>query len=96
MPRKVDSSAGAGLNGEGIGVVKEVLEMVALAAGLPELFFGLAIAATFCRCASTSEVTGVMTIGSSRPTVHLVVQSSATIKNNTRAPNAALQQQPNK
>ena len=49
MPRKVDNSAGAGLNGEGIGAVKEVLEVVGLAAGLPELFFGLAIAANFCR-----------------------------------------------
>lgn len=46
VSRKVDSSAGAGLNGGSIGDVEEALEAVGFAAGLPELFLGLGILAT--------------------------------------------------
>lgn len=49
VPRKVDSSVGAGLKGEGIGDVEEALKMRGLAGGLPELFLGLGIVATPCR-----------------------------------------------
>lgn len=43
MPRKVDNSAGAGLNGEGIGDSEEALDMRGLVGGLAELFLGLVI-----------------------------------------------------
>lgn len=47
VSRKVDSSAGAGLNGGSMGDVDEVSdEVVGLAGAFPELFFGLAIVAT--------------------------------------------------
>lgn len=46
VSRKVDSSAGAGLNGGSIGDVEEALEAVGFAGGLPELFLGLGIVAT--------------------------------------------------
>lgn len=45
MLRKIDSSAGAGLNGEGLCDIEEGLEVIALAGGLPELFLGLGIVA---------------------------------------------------
>ena len=49
VSRKVDSSTGAGLNGGSMGDVEEALEVVGLAGGLPELFFGLAIVTPLCR-----------------------------------------------
>lgn len=55
MLRKVESSAGAGLNGGSMGDIEEALEMVGLAGGLPELFLGLGIVATLCRRGSPGE-----------------------------------------
>lgn len=49
VSRKVDSSAGAGLNGGSMGDVEEALEVVGVAGGLLELFFGLAIVDLLCR-----------------------------------------------
>ena len=46
MLRKVDSSAGAGLKGDGIGDVEEVLDVGGLVESLPELFLFLAIVNT--------------------------------------------------
>lgn len=43
MPRKVDSSVGAGLKGEGISDMEEALDVRGLAGGLPEFFLGLGI-----------------------------------------------------
>lgn len=43
MLRKVDSSAGAGLKGEGIGDINEVLDVGDLPGGLPEAFVVLGI-----------------------------------------------------
>ena len=52
VSRKVDSSAGAGLNGEGMCDVGEVLKAVGLMGDLPDPFLILGIVATLCRCAS--------------------------------------------
>ena len=52
MLRKVDSSVGAALNGEGIGEIDEATSVGALAGGLPELFLGFGIVMTPCKCAS--------------------------------------------
>ena len=49
VSRKVDSSTGAGSNGGSMGNVAEVLEIVGLTGGLPELFFVLAIVAILSR-----------------------------------------------
>lgn len=67
MLRKVDSSAGAGLNGEGMCDVEEGLEVIALAGGLPELFLALGIVAPLCTLAAPGEITKLMISGSSRP-----------------------------
>ena len=44
--RKVDSSVGAALNGEGIGDIDDATNVGALARGLPELFLGFGIVDT--------------------------------------------------
>lgn len=67
MSRKVDSSAGAGLNGEGMGDVEEVLGAVGLAGGLPELFLGLGIVGTPLWRTVPGKMTGLLMTGSSRP-----------------------------
>ena len=55
--RKVDSSEGAGLKGEGNDEDGELLEMVGLAGGLPEVFLGFGILVAFQRRASPRRVT---------------------------------------
>lgn len=67
MSRKVDSSAGAGLNGEGMGDVEEVSGAVGFAGGLPELFLGLGILGTPLWRTIPGKVTGLLMTGSSRP-----------------------------
>ena len=57
--RKVDSSVGAALNGEGIGDMDDVTDVGALVGGLPELFLGFGIVLTPCRCASLGATTSL-------------------------------------
>ena len=59
MLRKVDSSVGAGLKGEGIGEIDDATKVGALAGGFPELFLGLGIVITPCRCASSEAMTSL-------------------------------------
>ena len=62
MLRKVDSSVGAALNGEGIGDIDDATDVGALAGGLPKLFFGFGMVITPCRCASSGATTSLRII----------------------------------
>ena len=98
VSRKFDNSAGAGLKGEGMGEVEEVLEVVCLGGGLPELFLGFAIARTLRRRASPKDLVVLRTTGSSRPGTGSLdpraPSTNTTTEKNTRAPNAPLRRQP--
>ena len=59
--RKVDSSVGAALNGEGIGDMDDVTDVGALVGGLPKLFLGFGIVITLCKCASLGATTSLST-----------------------------------
>ena len=57
MPRNVDNSAGAGLNGAEIGKIEKLLETGDLAMALPEIFFGFGIVIDLCRQALNHSYT---------------------------------------
>ena len=57
MSRKVENSAGAGLNGGSMGDIDEALEVVGLAGGLLEFFLDLGIVATLRTSVFPGEAT---------------------------------------
>ena len=85
VSRKVDSSAGAGLNGEGMDDVEKAPAAVVLAGGLPEPFLGLGIVST-----ASDDSEDEWICGSPRPVPNLEAPSrNARIKKYASAKRAS-------
>ena len=85
--RKVDSSVGAALNGEGIGDIDDATDVGALAGGLPKLFFGFGMVITPCRCASSGATTSLRIIRAPKTPIPKKIRERQTRLSTTKQTN---------